>query len=722
MLELIMLIALRTSQDSLPELLLTEDDTEITSSVRVVIPEGTVIADVAGDGVLRITADDVRVVFAPGSVLSGAPADTPWNRLEGVGIRLEGAKNVCLEGVVVRGFKAGIHGTDCDGLKILGANVSDNFRQRLYSTPEVCDDGHDWLGPHRNDGNEWLVRYGAGIYVEDSDGLTIADCFARRVQNGLLLDRVNDSRIYDNDFSFLSGWGLGLWRSGENMISRNAFDFCIRGYSHGIYNRGQDSAGILLFEQCSGNTFIENSVTHGGDGIFGFAGSEALGETDGLPEDFDCTRRGNNDNVFQRNDLSYAAAHGLEITFSFGNRIEANRFVGNAICGIWGGYSQETSIVENLFEANGDAGYGLERGGVNIEHSKNNRIEANRFLRNRCGVHLWWDPDEHLAKRPWALANGVECGGNSILGNLFQEDETAVHLRDCSGVKVGGNEMTGVGTEIDADAGSEFEKVRPAGVACAGEEISPLGDKHPVGARSRLIGRENIILDEWGPWDHRSPLLRRVHGESSRHRFELHEFPSEVEVALEGDGARLERVAGKNGAPPVLIISTEREGFTPYRLVVGDRIVSGKLERIGWVVTAFAWKIDPREDLEGWRAEATKGVTAEIPALRLPFAGGGPAFTEEVKAAGLPADHFGTIATARISLAPGRWRVTTRSDDGVRVEVDGETVIENWTWHPPATDVGEFTVAENGAGSVEIRVEHFEIDGYATLELELEAL
>ena len=63
----------------------------------------------------------------------------------------------------------------------------------------------------------------------------------------------------------IGGTGAG------NVIARNACDYCIRGYSHGVYNRGQDSAGILMFEQCSRNVIADNSVTHGGDGIFGFA-------------------------------------------------------------------------------------------------------------------------------------------------------------------------------------------------------------------------------------------------------------------------------------------------------------------------------------------------------------------------------------------------------------------------------------------------------------------
>ena len=52
----------------------------------------------------------------------------------------------------------------------------------------------------------------------------------------------------------------------------NRIDWCVRGYSHGFYNRGQDSAGLLMYEQSSRNTVAYNSVTHGGDGLFLWAG------------------------------------------------------------------------------------------------------------------------------------------------------------------------------------------------------------------------------------------------------------------------------------------------------------------------------------------------------------------------------------------------------------------------------------------------------------------
>ncbi len=75
------------------------------------------------------------------------------------------------------------------------------------------------------------------------------------------------------------------------------------------------------------------------------------------------------------------------------------------------------------------------------------------------------------------------------------------------------------------------------------------------------------------------------------------------------------------------------------------------------------------------------------------------------------------IARARLPLAKGTWEFGTLSDDGVRVSVDGKPVIENWTWHGPTRDAGKLVLAADK--TVEIVVEHFQIDGYAVLEFSL---
>ncbi len=77
----------------------------------------------------------------------------------------------------------------------------------------------------------------------------------------------------------------------------------MRGYSHGFYNRGQDSAGLLMYEQSSRNRVFTNSITHGGDGLFLWAGQSTM----------DTGQGGSNDNHFEANDFSHAVTNGIEV-------------------------------------------------------------------------------------------------------------------------------------------------------------------------------------------------------------------------------------------------------------------------------------------------------------------------------------------------------------------------------------------------------------------------
>ncbi|MBZ0171124.1 MAG: right-handed parallel beta-helix repeat-containing protein, partial [Phycisphaerales bacterium] len=405
-------------------LVVTHDDTVIDRSCRVVIPSGTIIPDTNGDGVIHITADGITVEFAEDSSLIGAEFEGRWDQLTGTGIRLLNTKNVTLRNLRVHGFKIGVLARNAGGLTIDTADLSDNYHQRLGSTP-LQEDPADWLFPHKNDDREWVTQHGAALAVERSEAVTIRNVRVRRGQNGIILDHVNNSKIYDNDCSFLSGWGLACWRSSGNTIAQNAFDFCVRGHSEGVYNRGQDSAGILFFEQCNKNKILHNSATHCGDGFFGFAGREALGETPRPADaDWDYARVGCNDNFFLSNDFSYAAAHGWEMTFSEGNKLWGNHIVGNAICGVWGGYSSFTRIEYNEFRDNGAMPSGDEGGAINIEHGSNNLIRNNTLTNNATAVRLWWDNDARLLDLPGVRAAGTDAAGNLITRNTITFDHT----------------------------------------------------------------------------------------------------------------------------------------------------------------------------------------------------------------------------------------------------------------------------------------------------------
>jgi hypothetical protein len=736
--------------EGLPVLDLVADDTTVDRSCRVRIAPDMVLTDRGQPGVVQIVASGVTVVFEDGSVLRGAPAGTPQDTLEGIGVQVVGVADVTVVGLHAEGFRCGLLAQEADRLTVAGGFFARNFAQRLGSTP-AAEDAGDWLWPHENDEAQWRTRYGAAVCVERSEDVALFGIRVRAQQNGLILDRVTGARVYDNDCSFLSGWGLAMWRSRDNLISRNAFDFCIRGYSHGVYNRGQDSAGILCFEQCSGNVFLENSATHGGDGFFGFSGREALGQGP-VPDGFDHRRAGNG-NLFERNDFSFAAAHGLETTFSFGTGIIENLFEGNAICGIWGGYSQDLFVFGNAFVGNGDAGYGLERGGLNVDHPRGLMVAHNVFDGDRCGVHLWRYPSA-LEEGPWGQANPADAAGWArdpasgapslqLRGNRFEDVPVSVQLRGGVAAELRGNVfLSGEETSRTGRQDMRIEdgaQVLPQRAVARDlvsgidlpmtPRVEALGRTRPVGARAHLRGREHIVMTEWGPWDHETPLLRPLATSAGENLYRVLPAGTPFEARLEGAGVRLGTEPGVEG--DLLRVQATEAGARPYRLhaVVGGSVqmAEGMLLDADWEVRVFATRFDPRADADAWAAarerawqDGVEGVwSIRVPALDLRFGMGGlPAALLAEDAPPPPREHFGTVARCRVALPAGRWRLATESDDGIRVSVDGALVLDDWTWHAPKRADAAFTLET--AREVEILVEHFELDGFAVLAVALE--
>jgi len=682
------------------------DNTEIIGHT-LVIPQRYFIKDEDGNGVVHVRGDNITVDFQ-GAVLSGAEENTLPNEFTGKGIIALG-RNITLKNVKVRGYKVGIHARNCPGLKIENVEISDNYRQHLLSTPQAEDVG-DWIFPHQNDQHEWLERYGAGLYIKSSERVTLSRVQARSGQNGIILDRVHDSRVFDCDCSFLSGWGLAMWRSSRNTVSNNAFDFCVRGYSHGKYNRGQDSAGILMFEQNNDNVIAENSATHCGDGLFGFGGNDSL---------VGSGRTGNNNNLIINNDFSYAAAHGLEMTFSFNNQIVNNRLTGNAICGIWAGYSQDTLIMDNVFEDNGSAGYGLERGGVNIEHGSGNQIIANRFKNNRCGIHLWWDNDEDLLKKPWCQANHQGSTNNLIIDNTFDNEEQPIHLRKTTQTTMAGNRSQGASLQVKADQHSDIihPQVKPEPHQVP--TYTAVGHTTPVGAHQHLRGRQNIIVTEWGPYDFENYVILPQHiSEAEKVYFQVLGPSGKYKVQRTTGGVQVQPTQGK--LPATLTVSANQPGLQIFTIEIdadGHALsAKGSLLKADWKVRFFEWKPqnDPREHPEQWAAllQTTPLHQINIPAIDFKWKYKGP----DPK---LPDDHFATLATSSVMLPEGKYKLHTVSDDGIRVWIDEELVVDDWTWHAPKVNATSINLP---AGLHLIRIEHFEIDGYAQLQFSLSPL
>ena len=683
----------------------------ITASRR--LPPGTyrlASADAAHPA-LTIRGSNITVDFS-GVTLRGAPESADPDTFTGLAVLVDGGENVTIRNLTVRGYKIGLLAKGTRRLRITGADLSYNWKARLYSLVEH-ESLLDWLSYHHNEADEWIEQ-GAGVYLADTDRAEVTGSRIVQGQNGLMLVRSTNARIWNNTFSYLSGIGLGLYRATGNTIQHNRIDYCVRGYSDGFYNRGQDSAGILVYEQSSRNVVAFNSVTHGGDGFFLWAGQSTM----------DSGHGGADDNVVYGNDFSFAPTNGIEATFS------RNVFVDNIVegnwHGVWGGYSHDTLIEGNRFVKNVEA--------IAIEHGQDNRITRNSFQEDTTAIHLWKNPSED-PNWGYPKHHDTRSRDYDVVGNQFNGNKVALQLGGVERLYAADNRFDNVATVVaqtpdaglrsDGSTGAvpghplpavRFEKPRPfAGMTAAVPSTGP------------RRGRDSIIVDEWGPYDWESPKLWPSGRSDTR--------PLKLRVLGPPGAWRVSSVRGASlsvdhgRVPGEVVVSPTPSrcdacpgGVTPIedidvQLVYrGSRVVSprGAVTPAGQPYTfGYSSFFVPADWTVKYYAHEGTGDISGAPLKvehrdRLDFMSG------RAIADGVPADNVGVIADADITLPEGAYTIRTISDDAIRVTVDGSRVIDHWTPHESALDS-----AALGPGRHHITVEYFEKDGFAELRLEV---
>ena len=416
---------------------------------------------------ITIRGDSISVDFN-GAILEGTPPGTDPDLRRGVAILVDGGSNVRIMNARARGYRFGILARGTRGLTLLNNDLSHTWKPRLFSLIEH-ESLVDWLSFHHNEDNEWL-RFGAAIYLEDVKGGQLRENAAVGGMNGLMLVRSDALMIRDNTFSFNSGVGIGLYRSSDDTIVHNQVDYNVRGYSHGFYARGQDSADLLLYEQSNRNVVAFNSLTHGGDGVFLWAGQTTMDSGTG----------GSNDNLIYGNDVSYATANGIEATFSR-NRIIANKAWGSEY-GVWAGYSFDTQIIANDFKNN--------RTGIAIEHGQSNTIALNTFSGDSTAIRLWADS---IVPSEWGYPRYRDTRSRDYMigRNVFSKNQITLKLANTTGL----------------DTAATLRRPVPPVFA------PPVSS--PPSAEFAGRDRSAIIVDEWGPYDYREPKLWPA-GDSTR--------------------------------------------------------------------------------------------------------------------------------------------------------------------------------------------------------------
>ena len=110
-------------------------------------------------------------------------------------------------------------------------------------------------------------------------------------------------------------------------------------------------------------------------------------------------------------------------------------------------------------------------------------------------------------------------------------------------------------------------------------------------------------------------------------------------------------------------------------------------------------------DITGKQADKTK----EVPVLDFKTEG---AFADGISE-GFPPNFFAAVYTGQMEIMkPGEYTFMTKSDDGSRVYINQNLVVDNWGLHGPKQKQGKFFLKQ---GVHDVRVTFFENAGGAYL-------
>ncbi|MBL7979943.1 MAG: right-handed parallel beta-helix repeat-containing protein [Bacteroidetes Order II. Incertae sedis bacterium] len=685
--------------------------------------------------VLTITGENLTIDFG-GAILRGSPNVNRPDSFGGLGILIKNGKNIHLKNLAIRGYKVALMAENVEGLVLEDLSLSYNYRPKLKSqrTRENID---DWLSFHQNEKDEWL-NYGMALYLKDCQKPTIRRVEAQNGFNGLMLMRVNDGLIYNNNFSFNSGLGIGMYRSSRNRILHNRLDWNVRGYSHGFYQRGQDSAGILIYEQSNENIFAYNSATHSGDGFFLWAGQSTM----------DTGQGGCNDNLLYRNDFSHAPTNGIEVTFS--RSIILQNRIHECDHGIWGGYSFESLVQGNDFADN--------RIAIAIEHGQFNNILNNSFQRDQTAIRLWQrekEPEDWIyaqkrdtRNRHYHMTSNRFTGHKTVL-----EVERGQHLRFYNNKVTASERFVSVKNATSADIlvyGNGLSEVAQWGTGLedwqSENKISIADFSADLGLKGLRLpnplsdgmdamlpanhprGRKFILMTAYGPYNFGYPHIRLDSLSGDVYRFSVLGKAGQWRVqSIRG----LKNLSAQTGRFPAEITAERASGnevaitlaYTgpAFETAFGEVVSANQIHlfETRWIEPAWRWDVHffaydeashPLKHPEAFRQILDRKPIRSIQTRDLGYNW----WRSPENDAAIPPDRFATRAETTFD-AKGSFNLQITSDDGVRVWLDDKLILERWDIHVPTTDVVPVILK----GKHKLRVEHFEGGGFACLDVQL---
>lgn len=626
------------------------------------------------NGAIVIDGNNIVVDFN-GSVLQGASDKTRPDNFSGVGIYVKPGSAITIKNAKIKGYKIGLLAKHVKHILIDSSDLSNNFRQHLNSN-RLREDLSDWQSYHDNEKDQWM-RFGAGIYLKNCDSLIVKNSLITQGQCGLMMVGCKGGNVYNNNFSFNSGIGMGLYRSSFLRLMNNKVDWNVRGVSDGYYYRGQDAAAILVYEQSSHNVIAFNSATHSGDGIFLWAGYSTL-ET-GLG--------GSNDNLIYGNDFSFAPANGVEATFSR-NRIIDN-YIEGCDYGVWAGYSHHTLIQGNEMKSNST--------GIAIEQGQDNQFIGNQISDGRTGIQLWSTPGRVMSgqydKRIDVFSKNYKIDNNSFSGL-----KKVFSFSNSKDIEIKNNSIKNSVDWIQIDTTVKNINIKNNGDNVAFKEpiFSDTLLRKPESAKNSMLpkdyfrGRKYIMMTQWGPYDFRSPILWWVSTDpSGKMHFEIQGPKGKWEINKSSGVNNLSSTSGT--VPGVLSFDPGKNETIDLQLEFnGSEVVSpfGKKYRAGvpylfgyqkvffngdWKVKLFTF--DSTNDPVKYSDKFSKLLEKSNPILETSVGELDNNYWDGRKVS-VPSNHTAMVAERTINFPKGKYVIGVTASEMVTVFVDGKKVID----------------------------------------------